>query len=77
MGTGWRESKGELKVVDLSKAQKAGLLEIARQQMVSVELRGDLEERENDAEDWLEVSVWSLRSALEQAYLLGLEDARK
>lgn len=62
---------------ELSETQKAALLGIAQQAMVAVELRGDLKDRGNDADDWLEVSVWGLRYALEAAYRLGLEEAKK
>lgn len=60
----------------LSKAQQADLLEIAKQTMYAVERRGDLDDRDS-YEDYFEVSAWGLRTALERAYLLGKEDAKK
>lgn len=53
-----------------AKEQKA-LLEIAKRLMVSVDSRGDLEERGNDGDDFIEVSVWGIQKAMEEAYLLG------
>ena len=53
-----------------AKEQKA-LLEIAKRLMASVDSRGDLEERGNDGEDFIEVPVWGLQKAMEEAYLLG------
>ena len=53
-----------------AKEQKA-LLEIAKRLMVAVDSRGDLEERGNDGEDFIEVPVWGIQKAMEEAYLLG------
>lgn len=53
-----------------AKEQKA-LLEIAKRLMVSVDSRGDLEERGCDSEDFIEVPVWGIQKAMEEAYLLG------
>lgn len=53
-----------------AKEQKA-LLEIAKRLMASVDSRGDLEERGNDGEDFIEVPVWGIQKAMEEAYLLG------
>jgi hypothetical protein len=41
------------------------------QTMLSVAERGDLETRNSDSEDFLDIPVWSLKRALEEAYLLG------
>lgn len=53
-----------------AKEQKA-LLEIAKRLMAAVDSRGDLEERGNDGEDFIEVPVWGIQKAMEEAYLLG------
>ena len=55
----------------LTKAQEAQLLEIAKRLMYEVDSRGDLEERGNDSDDFIEVPVWGIKKALEEAYLLG------
>lgn len=55
----------------LTKAQETQLLEIAKRLMYAVDSRGDLEERGNDSEDFIEVPVWGLKKALEEAFLLS------
>ena len=55
----------------LTKAQETQLLEIAKKNLYAVEERGDLETRNWDGADFFEVSVWELKKALEEAYLLG------
>lgn len=55
----------------LNKKQQDALLKIAMQTMLSVAERGDLEPRNSDSEDFLDIPVWSLKQALEEAYLLG------
>ena len=47
------------------------LLEIAKHLMAAVDSRGDLEARDNDSEDFIEVPVWGIQKAMEEAYLLG------
>lgn len=47
------------------------LIEIAKRNSTAVEYRGDLEKRNNDAEDFIEVSVWGLKRILEETYELG------
>lgn len=47
------------------------LLEIAKRLMAAVDSRGDLEARDNDSEDFIEVPVWGIQKAMEEAYLLG------
>lgn len=60
-----------MKKQTLTKKQQAALLEIAKRQMVAVDYRGDLEERGCDSYDFIEVPVWGIKKALEEAYLLG------
>ena len=50
------------------------LLEIAKKHSCAIEERGDLEKRNNDSEDFLEVSVWSLKEMLKEAYELGKQN---
>ena len=50
------------------------LLEIAKKHSYAIEERGDLEKRKNDSEDFLEVSVWSLKKMLKEAYELGKQN---
>jgi len=62
----------------LSKKEMEKLVGIAKKHMYPVESRGDLETRGNDSEDFLDVSVWGIKAALEEAYRLGRENgARK
>ena len=45
--------------------------DIAAKHLIAVQERGDLETRRSDSEDFIEVSVWSLKAALEEAYEAG------
>ena len=56
---------------ELSKKELESLVEIARKHIYPVEARGDLETRDNDSEDFIEVPVWGIQKAMEEAYLLG------
>ena len=60
-----------MKKQTLTKKQQEALLEIAKRLMASVDSRGDLEERGCDSEDFIEVPVWGIQKAMEEAYLLG------
>ena len=53
------------------------LLNIAKELSYTVEMRGDLDSRMNDEEDFIDIAVWILQEMLERAYQLGLSDARK
>lgn len=53
------------------KNENLQLLEIAKKHSYAVENRGDLEKRNNDSEDFLDISVWSLKEMLREAYKLG------
>lgn len=57
----------------LKKIEKNALLNIAKKYMAAVEMRGDLEERGCDGEDYIEIPVWALMKALEEAYNFGKE----
>lgn len=56
---------------NITKAEEKALLEIAKRLMASVDSRGNLEEHGCDSEDFIEVPVWSIQKAMEEAYLLG------
>ncbi len=53
---------------------KEELLEIAKRNSYEVEIRGDLEPRLNDWDDFVDVSVCGLESMLREAYELGKKD---
>ncbi len=56
-----------------TKEEKQKILEIAKQYMVAVEIRGHLEELHNDNDDYIEVPVWGIEAAMLAAYELGKE----
>lgn len=47
------------------------IYEIAAKHLIEVAERGELETRNSDREDFLEVSVWALEAALKEAYEVG------
>lgn len=55
----------------LTKAEAKKLLAIAKKHSYSIEERGDLEQRWNDSEDFIEMAVWNIEAMLEEAYRLG------
>ena len=55
----------------------AKVVKIAQRYIMDVNARGDLETRHSDGEDFLDVSVWSLRDALVAAYELGRKEAKQ
>ena len=56
---------------NITKEEEKALLEIAKRLLAAVDSRGDLEARDNDSEDFIEVPVWGIQKAMEEAYLLG------
>ena len=56
---------------NITAKEERTLLEIAKCLMAAVDSRGDLEERGCDSEDFIEVPVWGIQKAMEEAYLLG------
>lgn len=60
-----------MKKQTLTKKQQKALLDIAKRLMVEVENRGDLEACGCDSEDFIEVPVWGIQKAMEEAYHLG------
>lgn len=63
-------------MVKLTKKEQRKVLEIAKRVVYGVKERGDLEQRFNDSEDFLDIAVWTLREAMEEAYALGKEDGK-
>lgn len=57
----------------MKKNVEKSLLEIAKKFSYAVEVRGDLERRHNDSEDFLDIPVWTIKGMLEEAYKLGKE----
>lgn len=50
------------------------LLEIAMKHSMEIHYRGDLETRFIDAEDFLDMSVWTLKDMLRDAYWAGTKN---
>lgn len=55
----------------MTKKIEKTLLAIAKKNNWEVEERGDLETRHSDQDDFIEVSVWGLKTMLEEAYAAG------
>ena len=55
----------------MTKKEKQTILNIAKEYIYAMQERGDFEYRMNDAEDFIETGIGSLRAALEAAYLAG------
>lgn len=56
---------------------KKELLKITKESSYAVKVRGGLERRYNDGEDFLDISVWSLKEMLEKGYELGKQVGKK
>ena len=56
---------------NITTTEEKALLEIAKRLMAAVDSRSDLEEHGCDSEDFIEVPVWGIQKAMEEAYLLG------
>lgn len=50
------------------------LLEIAKKHSMAIHERGDLEKRNTDSEDFLDMSVWTLKDMLRDAYRAGTKN---
>lgn len=55
----------------MTKKEMKSLVRIARNTMVAMEDRTDLEKHWNNEEDFLDIAVWELEKALIEAYELG------
>ena len=67
----------ETKVKGISKKELEALEKIAMSVSYSLECRGGIESRNNDTEDFPEVSINSIQAMLEKAFLLGKSKAAK
>ncbi|MFM1524774.1 MULTISPECIES: DUF6900 domain-containing protein [Helcococcus] len=47
------------------------VLEIAKKHSIEIQRRGDFEKRNTDSEDFIEISVWSLKEMLLEVYEAG------
>ena len=65
------------KVKGISKKTLKRLEQIALEASYSLEERGGIEGRNNDIEDFPEVSILAIQAMLEKAYLLGKADGMK
>ena len=65
------------KVKGISKKTLRALEQIAMEADYGLELRGGIEGRYNDSEDFPEVSINAIQAMLEKAYLLGKADGMK
>lgn len=72
-----RMKYSETKVKGISKKELEALEKIAMNASYSLEIRGGIECRDNDAEDFPEVSINGIQAMLEKAFLLGKEKASK
>jgi len=65
------------KVKGISRKTLRALEQIAMDADYGLELRGGIEGRNNDSEDFPEVSINAIQAMLEKAYLLGKADGMK
>ena len=65
------------KVKGISRKTLRALEQIAMAADYGLELRGGIEGRNNDSEDFPEVSINAIQAMLEKAYLLGKADGMK
>lgn len=65
------------KVKGISRKTLRALEQIAMEADYGLELRGGIEGRNNDSEDFPEVSINAIQAMLEKAYLLGKADGMK
>lgn len=64
-------------VKGISRKTLKALEQIAMDADYGLELRGGIEGRNNDSEDFPEVSINAIQAMLEKAYLLGKADGMK
>jgi hypothetical protein len=55
----------------MTEKQTSELLRVARETILAMENRTDLERHFSDEEDFLDVAVWELKAALTVAFELG------
>ena len=61
----------------ISRKTAKALEKIAMSASYSLECRGGIDERNNDSEDFPEISICAIQAMLERAYLLGKADGMK
>jgi len=61
----------------LTRKQLQRIENIAMSSCHEIGWRGGLDKRDNDREDFPEISIWGIQAMLEAAYKAGLEDAGK
>lgn len=59
----------------MNKEKEQRIIEMALRMIPALQGRDDLEECGSDSEDFIEVSVWTLKEALLAAYELGKQNA--
>ena len=62
---------------DLKPEKMEQLEQIAMDADFTLEKRGGIDVRDNDSEDFPEISVWAIQRMLDEAYQLGLKDGKK
>ena len=67
--------KEENRMNNIKESTRKELERIAMSASIELKERGGLEDRNNDREDFPEISIWAIRKMLEKAYLLGKEEA--
>lgn len=60
---------------NIKESTRKELERIAMNASIELKERGGIEDRNNDREDFPEISIWAIRAMLEKAYLLGKEEA--
>ena len=60
---------------NIKESTRKELERIAMNASIELKERGGIEDRNNDREDFPEISIWAIREMLEKAYLLGKEEA--
>ena len=65
------------KVKGISKKTLRVLEQIAMEADYNLEMRGGIDGRNNDSEDFPEISICAIQAMLEKAYLLGKADGQK
>ena len=55
----------------MTKKELNALVKIAKKNIVPMENRADLETHRSDDEDFLDIAIWELKTALAEAYELG------
>lgn len=65
------ELKNNKRLKQPKESIEKALYEIAEKNLYTVKNRGDLETHHSDGEDFIEVAIWELKSALKEAYEAG------